>query len=179
LPNADVTLVEMTLAYYMEGRAVQRLHDEIVQPAKQQGYREIYLAGASMGGMGVLMYEREYPNEMTGLILMAPYMGDAPLIQEIKAAGGLAQWEAGPVPTELNRNNVPREEWRLAKGWLNQPARAKNVWLICGQGDRFHAAAGMIAVALPADHYLEPEGGHAWSVWMQGANEVFAKIKAH
>ena len=177
LPDADVALVELTLAYYMEGHSMQRLHDQVIAPALRR-YRRVYLAGASMGGMGVLMYERTYPDELTGLILMAPYMGSASLVEEINAAGGLVRWEPGPEPTALNRNNVGREEWRVVQSWLADGRRTRNVWLVCGQGDRLHAMAQMIAPALPPGHYFEPEGGHAWVVWKQGAQEVFDRIAA-
>jgi hypothetical protein len=177
LPDAEVALVELTMTYYMEGRATERLHEEVIQPAKQRGIREIYLAGASMGGMGALMYERDFPNQLTGLVLMAPYMGGGSLIKEIKAAG-LPNWQAGPVPAQLSRSTVPREEWRLAQSWLTARERPKSVWLICGQRDQFHEAAQMLSQVLPADHYLAPDGGHAWKVWVPAAEEVFARIAA-
>jgi hypothetical protein len=92
MPDADVVLIALTMSYYLEGRGMERLHEQVVVPARQAGYREIYLAGASLGGMGVLMYESAYPGEMTGLVLMAPFMGKTSLIEEINAAGGLSQW---------------------------------------------------------------------------------------
>src|ERR1051326_7408565 len=79
MPQADVVLVGATQAYYREGRFVQRLYDEVIQPARDRGYSEIYLAGASLGGMGVVLYEREHPGELSGLVLLAPFMGDEPL----------------------------------------------------------------------------------------------------
>ena len=176
LPDADVQFAEFTLAYYIEGRSAQRLHEQFVQPATQRGYREIYLAGASMGGMGVVMYEREHPGGVAGLILMAPYLGEPPLVQEIRAAGGLLRWNPGPVPATLDRDNVPREEWRTVQAWARNPARARSVWLICGQGDGFVGAAALLAEQLPADHYITPAGGHAWAVWVSGATEAFARL---
>jgi enterochelin esterase-like enzyme len=176
LPDAEILLAGITMAYYQEGRSVQRLHEEIVAPARQRGFREIYLAGASMGGMGVLLYEREYPGQMSALVLMAPFMGDGALIEEIKAAGGLQRWNAGPVPAQVNGDNVGREEWRVAQSWLANPARARNVWLICGQQDQFHGAASMIAPLLPAQNYQAPQGGHAWRVWTPAAARAFAQI---
>ena len=178
LPDAEVVLVGLTFPYYIEGRSVQRLHEEIVLPARQRGRREIYLAGASMGGMGVLLYEREYPDQLSGLVLMAPYMGDASLIDEIRAAGGLRRWSAGPVPAQVNGDNVGREEWRTAQSWLDNPGRARSVWLICGQADQFHPAAQMLAALLPAQNYFAPAGGHAWRVWKEGASAAFALIGA-
>ena len=154
---------------------MQRLHDQVVEPARQRGYREIYLAGASMGGMGAI-FEREHPGELAGLILMAPYIGEPELVNEIRAAGGLARWNAGPLPTELNRDNVPREEWRALQRWIQSPDRARHVWLVCGTDDGFVGAANVLAELLSPGHYISLGGGHAWTVWVAGAREAFARL---
>src|SRR5688572_9089060 len=49
LPDADVLLVEATIGYYMDGKLVQRMHEQVIKPARERGYREIWIAGASMG----------------------------------------------------------------------------------------------------------------------------------
>ncbi|HTG97930.1 MAG TPA: alpha/beta hydrolase, partial [Burkholderiales bacterium] len=61
-PSADVLLASATFAYYRDGRLVQRLHEDIVAPAQRDGYRRIWLAGASMGGMGAMLYARAHPD---------------------------------------------------------------------------------------------------------------------
>jgi hypothetical protein len=73
---------------------------------------------------------------------------------------------------------VPREEWRLVKSWLDNRDRARSVWLICGREDRFYPAAGMVAAVLPGDRYIVQEGGHRWTVWAEGADQVFKRIAA-
>jgi hypothetical protein len=176
LPDADVVLVALTMSYYLEGRGMQRLHQQIVQPARQQGYHEIYLAGASLGGMGALMYESEFPNEMSGLILMAPYMGETSLVNVIIEAGGLSQWKADSLPTELKRENATPDEWRVVQSLATNRERARTVWLVCGQQDQFYGAAQLIAQVLPPANYFEPSGGHTWAVWRRGASQVFEQI---
>lgn len=176
MPDADVVLVELTLPYYIKTPAANRLHDEIVRAARERGYAQIYLAGASLGGMGALMYESRHPNEIDGLILMAPFMGNAALLNEINAAGGLTNWDPGPAPEILNANTGPRENWRVVKSWSRDPARAKNVWLICGAADRFHPAAELIASQLPKQNFITVEGGHGWKEWSAGASDAFAAI---
>src|SRR5438445_11072228 len=74
-PEVDVMLTSATFAYYRDGKLVPRLHDEIVGQALRGSYARAWLAGASMGGMGALMYEREYPPELTGLLLFPPIFG--------------------------------------------------------------------------------------------------------
>lgn len=177
MPDADVALVEATISYYMDGKLVPRLHEQVIRPARERGYREIWLSGASMGGLGVLMYEHEYPGELNGLVLMAPYMGPSSLQKEIRNAGGLAAWDPGPQPPALNRDNVAREQWRVVKSWLTNTSRAQQVWLICGQEDRLRAAADIVATALPADHVLRPPGGHRWTVWSPAAGEALGRAQ--
>ncbi|MBC7982215.1 MAG: hypothetical protein H7Y02_00015 [Candidatus Obscuribacterales bacterium] len=179
VPDTDVLLVEMTLPYYVEGRAMERLHKEIVLPAQQRGYREIYLAGASFGGMGALMYERDHFAELAGIILMAPYMGDPTIVEDIKAAGGLRNWDAGRPEPNLNPINASREEWRVVQSWLTNTERAQHVWLICGREDGFFEAANVVAQALLPSHFIPVDGGHKWTVWSQGAAKAFAMIVAN
>ena len=177
-PHAEVILAGATIEYYMDGGLVRRLHDQIIAPARARGAQEIWLAGASLGGMGALIYEHEHPGELDGLLLLAPYLGEKDLIKEIADAGGPLHWDPGPVPAELTRDNVPREEWRVNKSWGTRPELARRVWLVCGDEDRFITAARLVAPLLPADHFLERSGGHAWIVWNPGAREVFARLSA-
>jgi hypothetical protein len=48
-PAPDILMADLTMNFYRKGLATKRLHDEIVAPARQQGYSEIWLAGGSMG----------------------------------------------------------------------------------------------------------------------------------
>ena len=177
LPDADVLLAGVTMPVYYGGRMPQRLHDELVVPARQRGYAHVWLAGASMGGMGTLLYEHAYPGAMDGLVLMAPYLGDRSLIEEINAAGGVARWNAGPVPPVVDGDNYQREVWRSIQGWaLSGSKRAERVWVAYGREDRLRAAIQPLAAVLPPAHVLERDGGHQWVVWAPAATEVFAQV---
>lgn len=177
-PQADVLLAGVTLGYYADGRMARRLHDEVVAPARQRGYRSIWLSGASMGGMGALLYERTYPHDVTGLVLFAPFMGAPSVIKDVAAAGGPRAWNPGPRPAQVDAENYQRELWRLVKGWSEDPREATRVWLVCGSRDRFIKVEKMIAPLLPPSHFIELAGGHSWSVWDAGATQVFAHIGA-
>ena len=174
-PGADVLLAGATLGYYAEGKLPQRLHDEIIIPARARGYREIWLSGASMGGMGALMYERTYPHDVTGLVLYAPFMGAPSLVKQVAASGGVAGWDPGPKPAALDGKNYETEIWRVVKSWQD-PAEAQRIWLACGDSDRFIEAARLIAPLLPPDHFVEMKGGHDWDTWDQGAALMYSRI---
>lgn len=178
MPEADVVLAGVTFAYYMEGRMPQRLHEEIMQPARGRGYREIWLVGASMGGMGALMYDRAYPGDAAGLVLLAPYLGSRKVLEQINDAGGLPAWNAGPVPPAIDGDNYDRELWRYLKTWPNENhARSKQVWLGYGNKDRLAAAMPPLKQLLEPEHVFIREGGHAWVVWTPVAKEIFAAIQ--
>lgn len=173
-PEADVLLTGATLSYYLDGRLASRLHEEVIVPARARGYREIWLAGASMGGMGTLLYERQYPGELEGLLLLAPYLGDRRLLREIERSGGIAAWQPGPEPVEIDRGNYQRELWRHLQTWVENPQPGRRVWLAYGSQDRLRRAVPLFAPLIPDAQILERPGGHKWTVWVPAAGEAFA-----
>ena len=176
-PQTDVLLTSATFAYYRDGRLLERLHGEIVQRARREGYRRIWLAGASMGGMGALMYEREHPGELAGLVLFAPFLGEGKLLREIRAAGGARAWDPGPLPAEMNGDNYQRQVWRMVKAWGARPELARRVWLACGSDDSLIEGARLLARELPAENFLEHPGGHTWKAWLAAAQVVLPRVR--
>lgn len=177
-PDADVVLAELTLAFYLDGRAARRLHDEIVAPMQARGYEAVWLAGASMGGMGAVLYDLEYPGDADGLVLLAPYLGGRAVRDEVAGAGGVAAWEPGPVPAERSRGTVDRDLWRQVRTWARDPARAADVWVAYGDRDRLRDALPLLAPVLPSDQLLVRQGGHDWDVWSAATAEVLRAADA-
>lgn len=176
-PQADVLLTSATFAYYKERNIVERLQADVIAPARAQGYRQIWLAGASIGGMGVLFYEHEYPGAVDGLVLMAPWAGDHELIDEIRAAGGVTQWQPGEIPVVVDGDNYQREMWRVVKRWSEDSQSRQRVWLICGDEDRLLQTSRLIAPALPESHYVEIPGAHDWKTFIQATERVIGEIR--
>lgn len=173
-PDADVILTGLSYNYYMQGRAPQRLHDEVIAPARQRDYRQVWLAGASMGGMGTLMYDQAYPGEMHGLILLAPYLGEKKLLRDIAESGGIAHWQPGPVPGRVDAGNFQRELWRHLQGWSRDPGKASNVWLAYGDRDRLRKAMPLLEPLLPPAQINVLSGGHDWTVWTNATREALS-----
>jgi pimeloyl-ACP methyl ester carboxylesterase len=172
-----VLLASATFDYYNKGNLVERLHDEVVAPALRAGYKRVWLAGASLGGMGALLYEHEHPGAVTGIVLFAPFLGDRSLLQEIDKAGGPRAWNPGDLPAEVNSENYQRQVWKMVKGWAEEPQRARRIWLACGVEDRLMRSARLMASALPQDRFVELPGGHTWATWLNGGKTVFSRIR--
>jgi pimeloyl-ACP methyl ester carboxylesterase len=176
-PEADVLLTSATFAYYRDGKLVPRLREEIVQPSLRKGYARIWLAGASLGGMGALLYEREHPGELEGIALFAPFLGNGSLLDEIRTAGGPRKWDPGPLPAEMNADNFQRQVWKMIKGWADRPELARRVWLACGTSDHLIDDVRLLAPEVPEGHYLELSGGHTWGLWVRAAKELFSRAR--
>ncbi|MEI7037936.1 alpha/beta hydrolase-fold protein [Fulvimonas yonginensis] len=163
-PDADVLLTGLTLPFYRQGLATERLRGEVLVPARAGRYRQVWLAGISLGGLGALMYDRAHPGEIDGMLLISPYLGDEPLYREIHAAGGLAHWQPGPVQP-LAPETYQRELWRFIQHWSDDPARARSVWVAYGDRERFRDRIELLATQLPPGHVFELPGHHNWTLW--------------
>lgn len=175
-PEPDVLLVDATYTYYRNGLLAERLHEQVIAPMRARGYRDIWLAGGSMGGMGTLIYEWNHPGAMKGLVLVSPFLGDSGALDEIRAAGGLAQWDAGPVSAPMNGDNFDRLVWAMMQGWIGKPEQWNRVWLLCGTDDSLYPDVQVMAPLVPPDHYMARPGGHTWDFWIPALEEMFRRI---
>ncbi len=163
-PDADVILVGLTMPFYRQGDAARRLHDEVIEPARRAAYRQVWLAGISLGGMGALLYDLRYPDQIDGLLLLSPYLGDGPIHREIGQAGGLDAWQPGPAQA-LGRGTFQHELWRYLKNWSNRPGRTRSTWLAYGADERFRQPIELMSPRLPSDHVVMLPGKHNWKLW--------------
>jgi len=169
-------LTSATFGYYVHRNIVDRLDADVVRPAREQGYKQIWLAGASVGGMGVLFYEYAHPGELTGMILMAPWLASSDLQDEIRKAGGVRGWDPGPKPDHVDNDNYQREMWRVVKHWSEDPSSAQRVWVIVGSGDKLVQSDRLLAQALPPSHLLEIPGRHSWETFIAAAERISKEI---
>ena len=79
----------MHFGYYLRRTAIERLREDVIVPAQRKGYGEIDLVGISLGGFGALYYAMHHPGEIARLFLLAPYLGEQPVVREICTAGGV------------------------------------------------------------------------------------------
>jgi pimeloyl-ACP methyl ester carboxylesterase len=176
-PDADVLLAELTLDYYNTGVAPLTLHNQVLGPARSRGYREVWLAGASLGGLGTLMYDASYPGEMDGLILLSPFVGERALLEEISQAGGVAAWDPGP-PQAITELTWQRELWRHIRGWSLHRDSGRRVWLAYGDSDWLKPSMPLLVSTLPADQVLVRQGGHSWSVWSPALADILQRARS-
>lgn len=152
----DLVAVDLGLDAVSAGDAIPAILEEILRPARRH-YRQVWLAGISLGGLLALSLNADHPGAVDGLCLIAPYPGSRLTTNAIARVGGLDAWQ--PNADELND-----PEFRVYR-WLKAPPADLPVFVGHGSEDRF--AAGMQAIAerfpLTARHVVA--GEHDWPAW--------------
>jgi pimeloyl-ACP methyl ester carboxylesterase len=155
----DLVAVDLDLSAISGGTALPAVHQEILAPARHQGYRKIWLGGISLGGQLALCHAADTPGSVDGLCLLAPYPGSRLTGKAIADAGGLDHWQATP-------EQLADPEFRMWR-WLQRPPAGLPVFVGYGSEDRFAAGMAQIAGRFPPVARHTIPGGHEWPVWQQ------------
>ncbi len=154
----EVVAVDAHLGYYFERSIEDRLRQDVIGPARARGVDEIWLVGISLGGLGSVIYTKEHPQEIDGIVMLAPYLGGKEIAEEIAAAGGLRAWH----PREPLESFDFRRLWQ----WLGQPNSGRPpIYLAYGERDRFARANSLLADVLPPERVITLPGRHTWHTW--------------
>jgi pimeloyl-ACP methyl ester carboxylesterase len=155
--SVDLVFVDLELQHLGDRAAVERLRAEWILPALE-AKTPVWLCGISLGGLIALLYAEAHRDELTGLCLLAPYLGNRMLTGEIARAPSVAQWQPGA----LAESDDERRVWRYIQSCGQD---APPLYLGFGQDDRFAAAHRLMASALPAARVDIVAGGHDWATW--------------
>jgi pimeloyl-ACP methyl ester carboxylesterase len=149
----DLIFVDLALEHVADRGWRERLHRDIIAPARAGGAGPVLLGGISLGGYFALDYAGHYPEDLDGLCLLAPYLGNRQVIAAVAES-----------PTTATLANFDEEQriWRLIQ---SLPERALPVYLGYGAADRFAAAHALLARWLPTTAVQVVNGGHDWPTW--------------
>jgi pimeloyl-ACP methyl ester carboxylesterase len=159
--TVDVLGVNAHLGYYRNGSILERLKQDVIDPAKKRGYERIWLVGNSLGAYGSILYVARYPADIAGVVLLGAYAGDRAVIGEIEHAGGLRAWHPGTI----DYKDWDRQLWSWLKQYEGHASEYPPVYLGYGRWDRFTYGQDLLATVLPADRVVVVAGGHDWSTW--------------
>lgn len=166
----DVIAAGAIADYYLDQSVVRRLHAEVIEPARARGYARVWLTGISIGGFGSLLYRQRH-DDIDGLLLLAPYLGSRPVLNEVVRAGGLARWQ----PDSNAPNDHERELLAWLKGALARTEVRERIFVGYGVDDRFAPSIELLAHALPQEQVVRGTGGHYWGTWAGLWREMVGK----
>ena len=163
----DLRLVDAHVAYYRERSIIDRLRADVIAPARAQGYRHIWIAGISLGGLGAMLYAQARPEDIDGIVALAPYLGSRDIAAQIAQAGGLRAWT--PADGSPGADDLDGNLWRSLKqrAGAGPDAGSPEAPFVLGYGltDRFVFNDDVLAAALPPSRVFTTDGGHDWPVW--------------
>jgi pimeloyl-ACP methyl ester carboxylesterase len=163
--SVDMVAANATIGYYANGIVSDRVEQDVVAPLDPAKYEKVWMIGISMGGVGTLMYSYEHPTRLKGVLLMAPFLGDDDVANDVKAAGGLDKWTA-PAPATLTEDNYQRQVWGYLQRTVGKKEPGPDVYLAYGNKDnRVGHNAAILAASMPADRLFTTDGGHDWGPW--------------
>lgn len=169
--RAGVVAADLHVGYYVNRTAEMRLHEDVVVPAKARGVSEIWLVGVSLGGLGALAYDRFHPGEVSGIVLLAPFLGEDEVIDEVASGGGLPGWQPRlPLAPDDWQRNI----WLWLKRFARPGPDTPELVLGWGSGDALAPSCRLLADVLPADRTFVVPGSHDWSVWRRLWREMLA-----
>jgi putative esterase len=170
----DLRLVDASVPYYQNRSIVRRLNADVFSPGPKRGYRQTWIAGISLGAVGAMLYARDHPEDVDGVVLIAPFLGSRLTAIDIRNAGGLKRWPAqfGDADSEIDVSL-----WR----WLKKQVEPGNrhaipVYLAYGESDRFAFNQKVLAAALPSSRVFTERGGHDWNAWRPLWRRVVADL---
>ena len=171
-PRFDVICADAHFGYYRSQSVAQRLHDDVIAPVAER-YEHIWIGGISLGGLGSIAFLRDHKDLIDGAILLAPYMGEQEVIEEVRRAGGLRSWQPRALPVDASASvQLSHWLWTYYHAVAEHPETMPELFLGYGEDDRFRISNGMVAETLPDRHKATLPGGHKWTVW----KPLFAKL---
>lgn len=160
----DAVVVDAHLGYYIDRSLSERLYEDVLVPYRQRGYRRFLIVGVSLGGVGALRLREDYPGIISGVVLIAPYLGEEATIQAVSEAKSLEIWQQRLDGREALE---PGEEiWSWIAAQYNPNTKTIPCMVLAfGSNDRFSAAAGVLSQYLPASQVFTNGGEHNWPSW--------------
>lgn len=156
----DLLLADITGQHVLDRTMVTTLYTKVLQPARAEGYRAIWLAGISMGGFCALHCAAHHADHLAGLYLMAPYPGTGDVLAEIRTAGGATAW------CQQQSSTLDERAWWQWLGQESQKAQwTTPVYVGTGATDRFLNGQRLLTDLLPDDRVRVVPGGHQWPTW--------------
>lgn len=150
----DVLAVDAHYRYYAKRNLLDRLKEDVVEPSFAKGYQRLHFAGISLGGYGALLYMREYPEDVSSVLLLAPYLG------EPEHYAHLLDPSTPPAASVLeDEANI----WPWLKT-LSYSQRLK-IFLGYGRSDSYAVSHNILANLLPSGQVKVIDGEHRWTTW--------------
>lgn len=168
--KADMVSASIHIGHLIKDKMIKRLEVDVYNEAKNNGYKNIWLVGVSIGGLNSLLFYQKYMHEICGVVTVSPYVADTALREDLQQAGSVKNWK--PKPTE----NMKIFNQKLQSLWVwFQKQYAKNsltnIYLGYGKQDKYAKEIKLLENILDKNNVTLTNGKHNWvsgqKIWQQ------------
>ena len=165
--RADMLAASIHVGHFVKNKMIERIEKDIFQNLPKDQYKNIWFVGLSLGGLNSLTYYSSHENELCGVVMLAPYLLNKRLAQEIEGVDGL-KFKA---PNLGAYDEVVEERIEALWRWLREKADLSKIYLAFGDKDVYAASHKVLAKLLDKKNVVEVEGKHNWksarTMWQQ------------
>lgn len=165
--KADLVALNINVIHLARNMMIKRIETDLFQYKEENGYKNIWIVGVSLGGLNTLLFYQKYEKDICGVILLAPYLADDTLVEEINEADGVINWQA----QNLEKDDIVDERIEKLWSWLKQKSDFSKIYLGYGKQDSFIDSSLILKSLLNNKNVTAIKGGHDWetgqSIWQQ------------
>ncbi|MCK4865444.1 MAG: hypothetical protein KAT06_08420 [Gammaproteobacteria bacterium] len=159
--TADMVSANVNIFHLAKEMMIERIEMDVFEPAKISGYKNIWLVGVSLGGLSSLLFNIKHEQDICGVVTLAPYVANTPLIEDLSEVKEIKYWQPGSDENKLMLERRLQSLWI----WLKDKSLnndLKNIYLGYGKQDRYVGAIKFFEKILDKNHVVTVEGGHTW-----------------
>ena len=159
--KADMVSANVNVLHLVEEMMIKRIEMDVFDHAINNGYKNIWLVGVSLGGLNSLLFYQKHAKNLCGVVTLAPFVANEPLTNELQEAKNIKDWKPGSVENE----GAFEQKLHFLWVWLQQ-ATTKNklnhIYLGYGKQDRYVEAIKLLQDILDKKNIVTVEGKHNW-----------------
>ena len=165
--KADLVSINLNAGHLAERVMIPRIQEDVFRLIQNDGYKNIWMVGVSIGGLSSLVYLQHQEKDLCGVVVLAPFLADDRLIEEVKKYGGIEKW--APEVEEI-KNSID-DQINSLWVWLTSKNDFSNIYLGYGKQDRLIAGSHLLETFLEPSHVIRVNGKHDWvtgrKIWQE------------
>ena len=174
--TADMVSANVNVFHLVKEMMIERIELDVFNTAKDSGYKNIWLVGVSLGGLNSLLFNIKHERDICGVVTLAPYVANTPLIEDLSEAKEIKYWQPDSDENKL----VLEKRLQFLWVWLKEKAannNLNNIYLGYGKQDKYINAIKLFENILDKNYVVTVKGGHTWAtgkkIWQKQLSSRF------
>ena len=165
--KADMVAISINVGHLAERVMIPRIRKDVFRLIRNDGYKNIWIVGVSIGGLSTLVYLQHHEEDLCGVVVLAPFLADDRVIEEVRKFGSIKKW----IPEVEKSKDSIDEQINSLWSWLAGKSDFSNIYLGYGKQDRYIEGSQLLETFLEPSHVVSMDGEHDWvtgrKIWIE------------